>query len=182
MGGPGNYGILLNTDIKLHRQWFIEMCNLIGIKVIFRAPLPNKTYSGYGELNAFYNLPQLTGCIFEEHPTQQTLKKLGWVSELQESASIIHVPYDLEGLQQGALFIVPSGIDNAQGRLFKVVKMTNSIIYPASITCEIIPEYENEFVPENLTHKHSDMNLLNVDGNSDIANGDNLILNDKESG
>lgn len=180
MGDSSNYGLLLNTDIKLHRKWFIEMCSLIGIKVIFRAPLPNKTYNGYGELNAFFNLPQLVGCIFEEHPTQQTLKKLGWVSELQEEASIIHVPYDLEGLQQGALFIVPSGIDNAIGRLFKVVRMSNSIIYPASMACEIVPEFENEFVPENLTHKHTDFNLLNVDGNSNILNGSD-ILNDEEN-
>ena len=180
MAEPSNYGILLNTDIKLHRNWFIEMCNLIGIKVIFRAPLPNKTYSGHGELNSFYNLPKLVGCIFEEHPAQQTMKKLGWVSELQEESSIIHVPYDLEGLQQGALFIIPSGIDMASGRLFRVVKMSNIIIYPASITCEIVPEYENEFVPENLTHKHTDFNLLNVDGNSNIANGSDM-LNDEEN-
>lgn len=180
MAEPSNYGLLLNTDIKLHRQWFIEMCSLIGIKVIFRSPLPNKTYSGYGELNSFYNLPVVVGCIFEEHPTQQTLKKIGWVSELQEEASIIHVPYDLEGLQQGALFIVPSGIDNALGRLFRVVKMSNSIIYPASMTCEIVPEYENEFVQDNLTHKHTDLGLLNVDGNSNIANGSD-ILNDEEN-
>ncbi len=179
MTDSSNYGLLLNTDIKLHRQWFIEMCSLIGIKVIFRAPLPNKTYNGYGELNAFFNLPQLVGCIFEEHPNQQTLKKLGWVSELQEEASIIHVPYDLEGLQQGALFIVPSGIDGAVGRLFKVVKMSNSIIYPASMTCEIVPEFENEFVPENLTHKHTDFNLLNVDGNSNIINGTELLNNEE---
>ena len=178
MSQPSNYGILLNTDIKLHRQWFIEMCNLIGIKVIFRAPLPNKTYNGYGELNSFYKLPQIVGCIFEEHPSQQTLKKLGWVAELQESASIIHVSYDLEGLQQGSLFIIPSGLDNTQGRLFKVVKMSNSIIYPASMTCEIVPEYENAFVPENLTHKHTDFNLLNVDGNSDILNGEYATLNE----
>lgn len=181
MTESSNYGLLLNTDIKLHRQWFIEMCSLIGIKVIFRAPLPGKTYTGNGELSSFYNIPVLSGCIFEEHPSQQTLKKLGWVSELQENASVIHVPYDLVGLQQGALFIIPSGIDNAQGRLFRVIKMSNSIIYPASITCELIPEYENEFVRENLTHKHSDFNLLNVDGNTDIVKGDNLILNEKES-
>lgn len=168
MADSSNYGILLNTDIKLHRQWFIEMCNLIGIKVIFRAPLPNKTYNGYGELNSFFNLPKLVGCIFEEHPSQQTMKKLGWVSELQESSSIIHVPYDLEGLQQGALFIIPSGIDNAVGRLFRVVKLTNSIIYPASIVCEIVPEFESEFEQSNLTYKHSNFNLLNEDGNSDI--------------
>lgn len=164
MGDQSNYGLLLNSDIKLHRQWFIEMCNLIGIKVIYRAPLPNKTYNGYGEFDSFFNTPKVVGCIFEDHPTQQTLKKLGWVSELQEESLLIHVPYDLEGLQQGALFIIPSGIDNAQGRVFRVIKMSTSIIYPASITCEIAPQYESEFEPANLTFEHTDFNLLNIDG------------------
>lgn len=48
------------------------------------------------------------------------------------------------------------------------------------MTCEIVPEYENEFIPENLTHKHTDLGLLNVDGNSNIMNGSD-ILNDEEN-
>ena len=32
------YGLLLNKDIKLHRQWFKEMTKLIGINVIYRSP------------------------------------------------------------------------------------------------------------------------------------------------
>jgi hypothetical protein len=63
------------------------------------------------------------------------------VTELQEGSSIIHVPYDLKDLQVGALFIIPSGIDTAQGRVFRVISMQNTMIYPASIACEIAPEY-----------------------------------------
>ena len=54
---------------------------------------------------------------------------------------MIHVPYDLPGLQVGALFNVPSGLDNTEGRLFRVIGLQNIMIYPASITCEIAPEY-----------------------------------------
>ena len=54
---------------------------------------------------------------------------------------MIHVPYDLEHLQVGCLFIVPSGLDNAEGRLFRVINMQNIMMYPASIACEIAPEY-----------------------------------------
>ena len=68
---------------------------------------------------------------------------MGWVAELQESSSIIHVPYDLQDLQVGALFIVPSGIDNAVGRVFRVIGMQNIMVYPASIACEIAPEWED---------------------------------------
>lgn len=156
------YGLLLNNDIKLHRGYFDEMIRLLGIQVIYRAPLPDKHYTTYAEIESNYAEPILVGCIFDEHPTQQTLKKMGWVAELQQNSSFIHVPYDLPNLQQGALFIVPSGIDNAKGRLFRVVSMSTSMVYPASITCEIVPEYENTYIPEtNDDYVHSTDNLLN---------------------
>lgn len=156
------YGTLLQPSIKLHRQWFREAVKLLGIRVLYRAPLPNKHYTTYAEIDSNYAQPILIGCLFEDHPNQKTLKKLGWVSELQENASLIHVDYDLPNLQQGALFIVPSGIDNAKGRLFRLVNMQNSIIYPSSVVCEIVPEYEdtyNKITEEDFTA--SSMNLLN---------------------
>ena len=107
------------------------------------------------------NPPLLLGCIFNEHPDQKTLKKMGWVSELQESASIIHVPYDLPELQQGALFYLPSGLDNTPSRLFRVVKMQNIMMYPSSIACEIVPEWENTFNKAQYDHTFNDFNLLN---------------------
>lgn len=93
------YGVLLTPDIKLHRKYFAEMVKLLGIRVIYRSPKKDKTYTTFAELESNYNPPMLVGCIFEEHPTQQTLRKMQWVSELQENASIIHVPYDLPNIQ-----------------------------------------------------------------------------------
>ena len=154
------YGKLLQPDIKIFRSFFEEMISLIGIKVFYRAPMPDKHYTTFTEIESNYFEPIKVGCIFDEHPTQQTLKKIGWVSELQESASIIHVPYDLPNIQQGALFFIPSGLDNAPNRLFRVTKLMNSMVYPASISCEIVPEFENTFVPEQHDFKHSSFNLL----------------------
>lgn len=145
-----DYGVLLNKDIKLHRQYFKEMVKLLGINCIYRAPLPGKNFDKYGDLDAKYNKGIVVGCIFQDHPDQKTLKKMGWVAELQESSSIIHVPYDLPDLQVGALFIVPSGIDNAIGRVFRVISMQNIMVYPASIACEIAPEWED--VDEPVLH------------------------------
>ncbi len=161
MNTENKYGILLTPDIKLHRLYFKEMVKLLGINVIYRAVKPGKKYTTYSEIDANFEAPLLEGCIFDEHPTQQTLKKIGWVSELQQNSSIIHVRYDLPGLEQGALFIVPSGIDNAKGRLFRVVRLTNSIVYPASITCEIVPEYENTYEESLNNFKDTSFNLLN---------------------
>lgn len=140
------YGQLIHPEIRIHRQYFREMVKLHGIYVLYRAPKDDKHYTTFGEIDSNYEEPKLIGCLFDEHPTQQTFRKLGWMSELDGGSSMIHVDYDLEGLQVGALFIVPSGLDDGKGRLFRVVKMTNSMIYPASITCEIVPEYIDNFV------------------------------------
>lgn len=157
------YGLLLHNSIKLHRQWFHEMTKLIGIYVYYFPPKPeSKHYTTYAELIADYNNPMKIGVIFDEHPKQQTLKKIGWLSELQQDASLIHVPYDLPGLEQGAMFLIPSGIDNATGRLFRTVRLANEVVYPASITCELVPEYENTFTPEtNFDYERTSFNLLN---------------------
>ena len=87
---------------------------------------------------------------------------MGWMAELSENASIIHVPYDLPNLQLGALFIVPCGLDNSTGRLFRVTRLENIMVYPASIACEIVPEYEDTYVPEtNNDYSNSSFNIIN---------------------
>ena len=162
LNNNNNYGILLDEqNIKLHRQYFEEMCNLIGIKVLYYIPKDNKYWTTYAEIKTNFYDPILVSCIFEDHPNQYTMKKLGWDSELQENASLISVPYDLEKLQVGSIFIVPSGIDNSKGRVFRVVSMRNSMIYPSSITCELVPEYENTFSTGQLDFNNSSFNLLN---------------------
>lgn len=71
------YGFLLNSGIKLHRQYFNEMVKLLGIQVIYRAPRKDKHYTTYTEIESNYQPAELVGCIFDEHPQQQTLKKMG---------------------------------------------------------------------------------------------------------
>ena len=158
-----NFGILIReNDIKLHRMWFKQCVALHGINCKYRAPLNTKEYDIHGDLQTGYG-PEITvGCLFEEHPNQKSLKKAGWVAELQEGSSIIHVPYDLSDLQVGALFEVPSGLDNSKGRVFRVISMSNIMIYPASIACELALEYESN-AEQHLTttaHEKEDMPLL----------------------
>ena len=108
------------------------------------------------------------GCLFIEHPDQKTLKKKGWVAELQENSSLIEVPYDIKGLEVGGLFIVPSGLDATKGRVFKIVSMQNIAIFPVSITCEIAPVYESTFDRQQMQHKDNNMNLLLDDDKSNF--------------
>jgi hypothetical protein len=139
-----DYGFLLNKkNIHLHRSYFKEMVRLLGINCKYKAPLKNKTNDIHGDLQASYAPEIIVGCVFEEHPSQKSLRKAGWAAELQEGSSIIHVPYDLPELQVGALFEVPSGIDDGSSRTFRVISMSNIMMYPASISCEIALEYES---------------------------------------
>jgi len=144
------YGLLIQPSIKLHRQYFKELCKLHGIYVLYRSPMQDKHYTTWAEIDSNFNPPIQIGCLFEQHPDQRTTKKLGWVSELQEDSSIIHVDYDLPNLQVGSLFIIPSGLDDGKGRLFKVIRMSTIMIYPASISCEIVPEYEDTLVESTI--------------------------------
>ena len=168
------YGTLLNSNIKLHRQWFREAVQMLGIWVLYRAPLPDKHWTNYTEIDANYAPPIKVGCFFHEHPDQKTLKKIGWVTELQDGASLIEVDYDLPQLQQGALFIVPGGLDNSKGRLFRVSSLTNSMVYPASITCEIVPEYEDTINQVAMNDfKASDFNLISEEDETNQLMGYN---------
>jgi hypothetical protein len=156
------YGLLLNREnLILHRKWFEEMTRLIGISCLHKAPRKDKHYNEDGELISNYEEPEMTGCIFVEHPDAKTMRKIGWVTELEENASLIHVPYDLKGLQQGSLFIIPDTFDPKKGRVFRVTQMSANLVYPASITCEIVPEWANEFEQSQLTFPTNNFNLLN---------------------
>lgn len=156
-----NYGLLLNKqDILLQRNYFNELVTLLGVQVKHLAPRPGKTYTTYSQIKSDYFEPEVVGCIFSEHLDQKTMKKLGWNAELTDSASVISVPYDLNGLQQGSLFYVPSAFDNTSERLFRVVELSSIMIYPASLTCRIVPEYENTFSENLFDHKRNSFNLL----------------------
>lgn len=154
------FGTLLTPDMKFYRKFFEELVRLQGIKVVYYAPRPDKHYTIHGELMSNYQDPEVVGCIFQEYPDQRSLRKRGWVVELQEGSSLISVPYDLHDLQRGALFAIPSGIDNTQGRLFRVESLLTTMIYPSSVTCEIVPEWEDTIPDNKLNRQQGDFQFL----------------------
>ena len=162
MENRNDYGLLINPDTKLHRQWFNEMVKLHGVYTKYKAPRHGKEFDHHGELDVDTNYypEEKVGVIFEQYPDQKSLRKMGWVAELQEGSSIIHVPYDLPHLEVGALFTIPAGIDFAEPRTFRVISMSNIMIYPASIACEIALEYKTTEEKSQLTDFTSEKYLL----------------------
>ena len=167
-------GILLKKgNIELHRTWFKQMVKMIGKNVLYRAPRESKTYDTWGELDAAYYEPIMVGCIYQEHPTQKTAKLLGWNAELSDSSVLIVVPYDLPKLQVGALFIIPPGIDNAPARVFKVIRMQVTAIYPSEITCELGPVLNSEFDrSQAVDHSQTNMSVMVEETDEDEEDDD----------
>ena len=159
-----SYGLLLNKqDILLQRSYFNELVTLLGVQVKHQAPKESKDYTTYGEIDSNYYPPVTVGCIFTEHIDQRTMKKLGWNAELSTEASLLSVPYDLEGLQKGSIFHLPSAFDNTADRIFKVVEISSIMIYPASLTCKVVPEFTNTFSDNLLDYKRNSFNLLRTE-------------------
>ncbi len=155
-------GLLLNErNIKLNRQFFKEFLRLHGLNVTYRAPIPNsKDYNMYGELDTNYKEPILVRCIYDEHPTQKTMRKIGWNTELSDTSVMIHVPYDMD-VETGGLFVIPSGLDRSEGRVFKVLRMSNIAIFPVNIVCELGPMLVNTTERATIENfKTNNFNLL----------------------
>ena len=155
------YGLLINKDdILLQRNYFNELVTMLGVQVKHLAPRPSKHYTTYAEIKSNYFEPETVGCIFSEHLDQKTMKKLGWNAELSTDTAVISVPYDLNGIQQGSLFWIPSAFDNTEDRLFRVTEISSIMIYPASLTCKLVPEYKTTFSENLYDHKRNSFNLL----------------------
>ena len=164
-----SYGSLLTPDIKLHRRWFKEMARQYGYTVVYKAPIvDDKHYNLMGEYETKFQPPIQVRCIVEEHPTARTTKKLGWNAEQLQDGIIIHVPYDLQDLQVGALFVVPSPFDNSKGRVFRVQELSSIMIYPASIACLLIPEYESTHDKSLDDYSKSNFNLIVEEDEDDL--------------
>lgn len=156
------YGLLVRgKDLLLQRNYFKEFVKLLGVQVKHLAPRPDKHYTTYSEIKSNYYEPEDVGCIFQEHVDQKTMHKLGWNAELETSPSLISVPYDLQGLQQGSLFYIPTAYDPSKFRLFRVVEISGIMIYPASLTCKIVLEYENTATNNSMNYMKNSFNLLN---------------------
>lgn len=165
-----DYGILLNpNNLKLQRIQFNQMVKLLGINLKYY-PIKNKHYTTYAELISNPSNALTIGCIFTDHIDQKTMKKLGWVSELVEGALVANLPYDTPDLEVGCLIEIPSGLDNAESRLFRISRISNIMITPASLTCECVPEYINTIpVSEINDFRNDSTKLLLKDEDDDLC-------------
>ena len=130
---------LVKRDALMFRKYFKEMLEKYGIDGMYFQPKEEtKKYNETGEFSAEYEKPIQCQMIFDQVPKVSTLKKLGWTAEMDESQPLIHVDYDLPGLQSGSCFSIEDPLRPGKGRLFRVTKISVGIIYPMCATCQIV--------------------------------------------
>lgn len=130
---------VLQNDLLIFRRHAEEVLDLYGIPARYYQPKPGHHWTVAGEISANYFDPIPTRVLFDQVPTVSTLKKLGWVTELDTGASLIHVAYNTPGIAFGALYEVKDPLTPDTGRLFRVTKLSVGILYPAMVTCQIVP-------------------------------------------
>jgi len=81
----------------------------------------------------------------------------------------MNFPYDTPNIEVGCIVMVPSGLDNAPPRMFRISRMSTIMIYPASITCECVPEYADT-LPKNVVEdfRNSSANAFMRDEDDDL--------------
>lgn len=131
---------LLQNDLEIQRYYFNDACDFYGISARYYQVKPGMRWTVAGEMKANFYDPVRTKLIFDQVPKVSTLKKLGWVTELdQDSHPLVHLQFDLSGLQVGCVIEIKDPLTVDKGRLFRITKMSTGIIYPASVTCQLVP-------------------------------------------
>ena len=153
---------LVKKDALMFRRYFREMLRRYGIDCSYFEPVEGTVkYNVNGELSAEYKNPIGAQIIFDQVPKVSTLKKLGWNTASDDSQPIIHVDFDLPGIQIGSLFSIEDPLRPGRGNLFRVTKMSVGIIYPMCVTAQVVAvlgeQVENTLQPETAVERNESL-------------------------
>lgn len=128
---------IIQNDAKIFKYYADEALDLYGIPCQYFQCKPGKSFTTLGEMKSCYYDAVWTKVIFDQAPNVKTLRKLGWVTELDEQQPIVHVKFDLPGIEIGCLFNIKDPLRVDKGRMFRITKMSVGILYPATLTCQL---------------------------------------------
>lgn len=153
---------LIKRDALMYRKYFKEMLSRYGIDCsYFSVKKDSIKYNVNGEFSGEYDDPTGTQVIFDQVPKISTLKKLGWNVSTDEVQPLVHVDYDLPGLQVGCLFSIEDPLRPGKGRLFRVTRMSVGIIYPMCVTAQLVAVLgdlvENTLQPETAIERNESL-------------------------
>ena len=135
MDDSNKYGLLLNQNAKLQRQYFREAVKLLGIKVLYRAPLPDKHYTTYAEIDSNYQIDKTRYLLtleygYSGHKLLNYLKEKNIQAEMSFSKGVV-------------LILSPCNTDKDFEKIYNSIKELN-INLIKSIEKNYIYRYDNK--------------------------------------
>lgn len=132
--------LIREDEVMYLRRQFNETVKHLGILFKYQYPLGNNlddfsqpSPDGYSRELEVYG-------IFDGEPKLKTYKNLGWVVEKGDNLPfLIHIPFDTERIQKGALFKISGQITGIEERIFQVTEISTGLVCPDHIVCQIVP-------------------------------------------
>lgn len=157
-------GLLNREDAVIFRQYFSEMCKLIGQSIGYQY-ITKREMTIHSEDNNEYSNILRINALFDQNPSINTLNKLGWVSELNETKPlIINLPYDTPELTVGARVHIETVDGVNRARLFKITKIVSDLEYPDAFTCMLAPIFDQ--TPQKNQYTLVNSEKINEDASS----------------
>lgn len=181
-------GLLVQEDVRLHRQFFKEMAKLRGLHVDYVYPVLEKI-TIHGQIIPKFSSIFEIDIMFESIPKIKTLKNYGWVSEdNKDKPYIAHFPFDTPNLQVKSRIKILSIDTNKGGKWFEITDISESMEYPEAYVCKLAPIFINDEEKNNYDETNDnyinginqpDENTLhNKEVNKDLQKQININLND----
>lgn len=132
--------LISEREVDYLRRQFKETVLQLGVLFKYQYPLGNNlddfaqpAPDGYSKELDVYG-------IFDGEPKLKTYRNLGWVVEKNDNLPfLIHIPFDTEHIQRGALFKIDGQFTGIEARVFQVTELTTGLVCPDHIVCQIVP-------------------------------------------
>ena len=132
--------LISDREVDYLRRQFEETVKQLGILFKYQYPLGNDVDSFAQPAPDGYSTEREVYGIFDGEPKLKTYRNLGWVVEKSDNLPfLIHVPFNTERLQRGALFKIAGQLTGIEERIFQVTELTTGLVCPDHIVCQIVP-------------------------------------------
>lgn len=127
-------------EVDYLREQFKETVKQLGVRFTYQYPLGNNVDDFAQPAPDGYSCELEVYGIFDGEPKLKTYRNLGWVVEKNDNLPfLIHIPFDTEHIQKGALFKTAGQLTGIEARIFQVTELTTELVCPDHIVCQIVP-------------------------------------------
>ena len=154
--------LISEREVEYLRSQFKETVKQLGVCFKYQYPLGNDLDSFAQPAPDGYSREIEVYGIFDGEPKLKTYRNLGWVVEKSDNLPfLIHIPFDTERIQKGALFKISGQITGIQERVFQVTELTSGLVCPDHIVCQIVPLVGN--TPPKIKETRRDIAIKNAE-------------------